>query len=605
MYRIFTLFAAFLVALASAAQSTVSGDITWGYRLADSFVGDDHIKFVGVGTAGKSEIAVKVPANDMLKGGTLHAVRVPVREAAVVSNAKVNVYASDMATLLCSEDVDLSRMSDMAYTDVELSQPVTLDGDVVVSVVYTTSGSTAAAKNPIVYDNSVKTKGAFLLKSGKKFQDYTSSYGAFILQVKVSGASLPNYSAVFEPATGTTRQDIVNTFDFPIVSDGAVDITDIDYGISVDGASEQEGHIMVSVPAGLSQKALLPIAFEAPHQIGTYEVKMRILKVNGQPNARAAEVTTFTFDNISRFDRNCVMEEFTGMDCGYCTRGIAGMMKARAAYPDRFIGIAVHQFSGDLMNNWDYPSLCGNYVPACTYNREVANDVYIDILQTVEKIINSVTPIDVRATAAFTDDSKKEVMVNAHILSAVNASYEVVYALVGDGITGPSFIQSNYYYGDSQGKWGVTDDDPLSMFLAGGTYGNPYFRYTYDDVLLSSSYTSTVNQGGTFSLAADESTDRIYTLKLPTDKTLTDAIANSGYDLYAVVMVLNNFGYVTNACRVKVKDGAVGIGAIDRNACEPHEVSRYTLDGRRIGGYTPGVNIIRMSDGTTRKIVVE
>ena len=52
-------------------------------------------------------------------------------------------------------------------------------------------------------------------------------------------------------------------------------------------------------------------------------------------------------------------------------------------------------------------------------------------------------------------------------------------------------------------------------------------------------------------------------------------------------------------------DGTVGIGAIDRNACEPHEVSRYTLDGRRIGGYTPGVNIIRMSDGTTRKIVVE
>ena len=106
-------------------------------------------------------------------------------------------------------------------------------------------------------------------------------------------------------------------------------------------------------------------------------------------------------------------------------------------------------------------------------------------------------------------------------------------------------------------------------------------------------------------MAADESTDRTYTLKLPTDKTLTDAIANSGYDLYAVVMVLNNFGYVTNACRVKVTDGAVGIGAIDRNACEPHEVSRYTLDGRRIGGYTPGVNIIRMSDGTTRKIVVE
>ena len=605
MYRIFTLFATLFVALASAAQSTVSGDITWGYRLADSFAGDDHIKFIGVGKAGESEIGLKVPANDMLKGGILNAVRIPVREAAVVSNAKVNVYASDMATLLSSEDVDVSRMSDLSYTDVELSVPVTLDDDVVVSVVYTTSGSTAAAKNPIVYDNSVKTKGAFLLKSGTKFQDYTSSYGAFVLQVKVSGATLSNYSAVFEPATGTTRQDIVNTFDFPIVSNGAVDITDIDYGISVDGASEQEGHVKVSVPAGLSQKAVLPISFEAPHQIGQYEVKMRILKVNGQPNAKATEVTTFTFENISRFDRNCVMEEFTGMDCGYCTRGIAGMMKARAAYPDRFIGIAVHQFSGDLMNNWDYPSLCGNYVPACTYNREVAGDVYVDILQTVTKVISAVTPIDVHATAAFTDDSKKEVVVNASILSAVNASYEVVYALVGDGITGTNFIQTNYLYGDSQGKWDVTDDDPLSLFLAGGTYGKPYFRHTYDDVLLSSSYTSTVNQGGAFSLAADESTDRTYTLKLPTDKTLTDAIADSGYDLYAVVMVLNNFGYVTNACRVKVTDGSVGIGTIDRDAYEPREVSRYTIDGRRISGYTPGVNVVRMSDGTTRKIVVE
>ena len=106
-------------------------------------------------------------------------------------------------------------------------------------------------------------------------------------------------------------------------------------------------------------------------------------------------------------------------------------------------------------------------------------------------------------------------------------------------------------------------------------------------------------------MAADESTDRTYTLKLPTDKTLTDAIADSGYDLYAVVMGLNTFGYVTTASRVKVTDGAVGIGTIDREGYEPYEVSRHTIDGRRISGYTPGVNVVRMSDGTTRKIVVE
>ena len=35
------------------------------------------------------------------------------------------------------------------------------------------------------------------------------------------------------------------------------------------------------------------------------------------------------------------------------------------------------------------------------------------------------------------------------------------------------------------------------------------------------------------------------------------------------------------------------------------EVARYTLDGQRIDTPTRGVNIIRMSDGTTRKEVVK
>lgn len=605
MNRIFTLLATLFVVLSAAAQSSVSGDIVWGYRLADTFNDDSHVKFIGLGKAVATEAAIKVPADDMLKGGTLHAVRVPVRTAAAISAAKVSVYASDMSTVLSSEDVDVSRLADMSYTEVELSIPIVLNEDVYVSVLYTPSGSSAAAKNPIVYDNSVKTQGGLLIKSGTKFEDHSKNNGCFVLQVKVSGATLPNYSAYFEDASGTTRQDIVNTFDFPLVSDGAVDVTNIDYAISVDGASEQKGNVKVSVPAGLSQKVLVPISFEAPHAIGQYEVKLRVVNVNGEPNNKASEVATATFDNISRFDRNAVMEEFTGMDCGYCTKGIAGMMKARAAYPDRFIGIAVHQFRGDLMNNWDYPSICGNSVPACTFNREFAGDVYTEILATVQKVLETETPIDVQATATFTDDSKKEVAVNAKILSSVSANYEVVYALVGDGITGKDFIQTNYYFGDSQGQMGISSDDPFSLFLSGGTYGKPYFLYSYDDVLLSSSYMSGVNQGGAFSLASDETVDRSYTLKLPTDNTLYNAIVNSNYNLYAVVMVLNKFEYVTNACRVKVQDGTVGITETADDAYAPREVGRYTISGRRINGYAPGVNVIRMSDGTTRKVVVE
>ncbi len=41
------------------------------------------------------------------------------------------------------------------------------------------------------------------------------------------------------------------------------------------------------------------------------------------------------------------------------------------------------------------------------------------------------------------------------------------------------------------------------------------------------------------------------------------------------------------------------------NSVEVHEVARYTLDGKRLSAPQKGINIVRMSDGSTRKVVVE
>ena len=42
-----------------------------------------------------------------------------------------------------------------------------------------------------------------------------------------------------------------------------------------------------------------------------------------------------------------------------------------------------------------------------------------------------------------------------------------------------------------------------------------------------------------------------------------------------------------------------------RTAGEDTEVARYDLQGHRIGKSQNGINIIRMSDGTTRKVLVK
>ena len=53
------------------------------------------------------------------------------------------------------------------------------------------------------------------------------------------------------------------------------------------------------------------------------------------------------------------------------------------------------------------------------------------------------------------------------------------------------------------------------------------------------------------------------------------------------------------------KNTSTGIAANKWNSVELHEVARYTIDGKRISAPQKGINIIRMSDGSTRKVVVK
>lgn len=59
----------------------------------------------------------------------------------------------------------------------------------------------------------------------------------------------------------------------------------------------------------------------------------------------------------------------------------------------------------------------------------------------------------------------------------------------------------------------------------------------------------------------------------------------------------------TTTLSVKV-DEPTGISNVE-NASDIYEVARYTVDGKRIAAPQKGINIVRMSDGSTRKVVVK
>lgn len=607
MKRLLSCLAALLVVLSASAQHTVADNIVWGYRLEPTFDGDDNVKAIGTGSAGNYEVGIKIPADGMFNGATISGVRLPIRSAEVITAAAVKVYGSDKKSVLTEQSVDLSLLADMSYCDVRLDNPVVMQGDAYVAFVFTTKGSSDKAKNPILYDKRTKEKESFLLKSGSSFSDYSSYYGAYILQVQMANATLTDYTATFSPVKGVkTRQDVENTIDFVVSSDGAVAVTDVDYTISVAGQAKETRHASLSIPAGLKQEATLPVAFTAPHELGEYQVEMAITKINGQDNAKAAETTVSTFENISRIDRMVVMEEFTGTDCLYCPRGWAGLEKARKAYPDRFIGLSIHQYPNDPMNYYEYPTLGGNSVPRGYFNRN-GGDVYEGILKNVEKYMNETTNVELSATASFTDESRSSVAINAQVMSLVPATYELVYVLVADGLKGTKFVQTNYYYSFDAGSFSDDPDDPMAKFCKGGIYGTYYCWPVYNDVVIGSSYDWSGNQGGSLTLQKEQTLNKAYTVAMPKSADspdLCEAIANAQYDVYAVVFALNNFGFIANGCRVKVEN-TTGSSQDTFGVLAPTEDTCYSPDGKRISENAKGVNIIRMNDGSVRKIMVK
>ena len=66
-----------------------------------------------------------------------------------------------------------------------------------------------------------------------------------------------------------------------------------------------------------------------------------------------------------------------------------------------------------------------------------------------------------------------------------------------------------------------------------------------------------------------------------------------------------SFEVTDKAVSVELNPEYTGIGAVEANASAAIIVARYTIDGRRINHPQSGINLLQMSDGSVRKVVVK
>ena len=382
--------------------------------------------------------------------------------------------------------------------------------------------------------------------------------------------------------------------------------TSIDYTISLDGKAGAEQHLDFGKDFGLAGTHTVEIPFAATSEIGKSAVTLTVTKVNGAENACAIKTATGTLYTVEReFVKRSVVEECTGTGCGFCPRGHVGMHNMRELYGDQFVGIAMHQYnSSDPMYYTSY-GLGFKGAPSCMVNRSSGYlDPYENLPKAFMASLKEMPLIDVSVEGAFSEDTAY-VYAKASVESLVSGDYDIAYMLVADNLSGTtkSWKQFNYF-AKGCGVYNSQSSMPEDLqFLwdAGSSYAA-----TYNDVLISSSYVSSKNKATLPSLVANGSVNSYYTLTMPTKKALKEAIRSCGNEVYVIAMVLDKkTGAIVNARKAKVADfGTTGIENVN-NSSEATVVARYNVNGVQIAAPVKGINIVKMSDGTTRKVLVK
>ncbi len=207
---------------------------------------------------------------------------------------------------------------------------------------------------------------------------------------------------------------------------------------------------------------------------------------------------------------------------------------------------------------------------------------------------------EVTVAGTFTDEDTK-VNATASVESLAAGDYDIAFMLTADGLTGKttSWKQHNYFCkGGSRYNSQASMPDDLKFLW---DKGSSYYE-TYNDVLISSSYVSYKNKATLPTLVANGTVSSEYTLKMPTKVILKKALKLD--QVYVVAVLLDKkTGAIVNAGRARVT-GSTGIEDVT-NGTEATVVARYTVNGVQVSAPVKGVNILKMSDGTTRKVLVK
>lgn len=543
--------------------------------------------------------------------------RFALTNPAIVKNAFI--YAEDMEgniSEVASKSFRTLGNTSAGWTEVTFNAPVTVDfskiNGLMIGYTYTQVASGVSAR-PI----SVVDEGDFIAESymygdlgqGTGWYDVgLMNYGNLSVQLLLENDKfLTNDAVVNEMLIEKNWYKAGDEMKYAalVKNFGAGTIGNVVLGTAIDGVETASTITLENVNSGSAAQGSMNLP--ANIALGKHTLKVFVKSMDGGTSTGNTdddylEKTFYVYSKEVARQKNLI-EQFTSQWCTNCPDGTTNLENFVATRNNDIAWIAIH---GNMGNDYkddfyleenDYLMYFQNatFYPSASFNRTVAvNDgttvfgINVGSSATTEQIneyFNSILDY----TTAFTP-----------ALATVNISGSYDEATRKLDVT----VSGN---GADAAK--VLVDMGINVFLTeNGVIANQGFSDGY----MHEGYThNNVSRGALTNVLGDDikwtgdNYENTYSITLPAEWNAD----NMEVIAFMSTKIVNGFDInnecVTNANSVKLTNITTGIKGVYGNGAEAVETARYNAAGQMITAPQKGLNIIKMSNGETRKVVVK
>jgi len=584
--------AAFMTVVCAQARIITPGEnqVWWGYFNESDFDAGDYT--VGTGSAMTLMAGIYIPANhEQLGGASVAGVRVYLPSSAVSSLSNMKIWISKtLPSKISDAEVVQSVLGTLTAgaNDYKLRTPyeVNNEGFYVGYCVKSTTGY-------FIRSGGTDAANAFWIGNPEVGMNWTdlngNGLGKLAFQVLVEGGNFEPYCATAEDFKPTVV-GLGESVDVPVTvtNIGSETIKDLSYTVTVNGETSEEQTISsLSVPYGAKQKVMIPV--ESAASEGTYTYTLTLTKVNGNANTASKNTATgkiATVQELKMWPRNVLIEEFTTEACVYCPQAASGLASFMKSYPDlsaRVAAVCHHAgygtdwltVSASSSYTWFYNDNGGTYAPAFMYDRYAWDGK---------------TPVESRQANAAGYKARVEARVAEP--SYANIELDASFNQDKTKITVTCDCERGWDFSSTPARLTLflTEDNITAKSQSGasGTFIHQHVlravNTTWGKVLTwennKASYTYT------FTLNSAWKKDDLKVVAFISDYDSKDAT-----------------NCVVENVSVMVPSEATSVNTLSATDGQP--VSRYSIDGRKLSTSQKGINIIRMNDGTVKKVLVK